>query len=127
MGDVSPAALLEALAFAALKHRNQRRKDLDASPYVNHVIDVARVLAVEGHVGDEPILVAAILHDTVEDTETTIDELASAFGQLVAGLVREVTDDKSLEKARRKELQIVHAPMSSDRAKQLKIADKICN
>ena len=81
----------------------------------------------EGEVSDEVALLAAALHDTVEDTKTTFEELEEHFGPEVAGLVREVTDDKSLDKSERKRLQIEHAPESSDRAKQLKIADKICN
>lgn len=119
--------LLKAISFAADKHRNQRRKDHEASPYINHPISVATVLASEGSVDDESLLLAAILHDTVEDTETSFEELVSEFGNEVADVVREVTDDKALPKAIRKELQIKHAPHVSPRAKQLKMADKICN
>ena len=117
----------EALTFAADRHSGQRRKDAEASPYINHPIAVATVLAGEGDVADEAILLAAVLHDTVEDTKTTFAELEERFGTDVAGLVREVTDDKSLPKAERKRLQIENAPKASGRAKQLKIADKICN
>jgi GTP diphosphokinase / guanosine-3',5'-bis(diphosphate) 3'-diphosphatase len=124
---LNPAHLLKAIAFAAEKHSGQRRKDVDASPYINHPIAVATVLATEGEVSDEVILLAAALHDTVEDTKTTFEELEEHFGLEVTGLVRELTDDKSLEKMERKRLQVEHAPQSSDRAKQLKIADKICN
>jgi guanosine-3',5'-bis(diphosphate) 3'-pyrophosphohydrolase len=124
---VNPAHLLKAIAFAADKHSRQRRKDAQASPYINHPIAVATVLATEGEVSDEVILLAAALHDTIEDTNTTFEELEEQFGLEVAGLVRELTDDKSLEKMERKRLQIEHAPGSSSRAKQLKIADKICN
>ncbi len=124
---MNPAQLLKALAFAADKHRNQRRKDAVASPYINHPIAVATVLAAEGGVSDEATLMAAALHDTVEDTQTTFAELEKHFGTEVTGLVRELTDDKSLEKAERKRLQIEHSGHSSVRAKQLKIADKICN
>ena len=122
-----PANLLRAIAFAADKHRRQRRKDADESPYINHPIAVATVLAVEGEVTDEPTLLCAILHDTVEDTNTTFAELEQHFGTGVADLVRELTDDKSLEKSERKRLQIRHAKEASLRAKQVKIADKICN
>jgi guanosine-3',5'-bis(diphosphate) 3'-pyrophosphohydrolase len=115
------------MAFAANKHRDQRRKDAEASPYINHPIAVATVLAAEADVYDEVTLIAAALHDTVEDTQTTFGELEEHFGSEVTGLVRELTDDKSLEKAERKRLQIEHAPNSSIRAKLLKIADKICN
>lgn len=121
------ATLIDAIAFAAHKHRNQRRKDADASPYINHPIALARVLAVEAGVRDAATLLAAVLHDTVEDTATTTDELRERFGPVVAGVVAEVTDDKSLPKARRKQLQIEHAPQLSRRAKLVKLADKICN
>lgn len=121
------ASLLTALEFAARKHSTQRRKDADSSPYVNHPIAVARVLAAEGGVVDTSVLMAAVLHDTVEDTETTFAELEAQFGVEVAGLVRELTDDKSLPKEQRKRLQVMHAPHRSTGAKQLKIADKIAN
>ncbi len=119
--------LIAAIAFAADKHRNQRRKDADASPYINHPIALANVLANEGGVEDERALMAAILHDTIEDTQTTEQELVKLFGQEVSNIVQEVTDDKSLPKAERKRLQIEHAPTLSRRAKLVKIADKICN
>lgn len=119
--------LIKATAFAAYKHRNQRRKDADASPYINHPIVLADVLANEGNVEDETVLIAAILHDTIEDTETSKDELAAHFGHEVADVVEEVTDDKSLPKAERKRLQVEHAPHISERAKLVKLADKICN
>jgi guanosine-3',5'-bis(diphosphate) 3'-pyrophosphohydrolase len=124
---MDPAALLRALAFAASKHRHQRRKDAHASPYINHPIAVASVLAVEAGIRDETILLAAVLHDTVEDTETTVEELREQFGDAVAQLVAELTDDKSLPKDVRKQLQIEHAAAASRDAKQLKLADKICN
>jgi guanosine-3',5'-bis(diphosphate) 3'-pyrophosphohydrolase len=123
----SQTSLLEAIAFAAEKHRYQRRKDTDATPYINHVIAVAMVLAVEGGVTSEELLLAAVLHDTVEDTDTSFAELEVRFGPTVAGLVREVTDDKTLKKEQRKQRQVDLAPHASERAKQLKIADKICN
>jgi GTP diphosphokinase / guanosine-3',5'-bis(diphosphate) 3'-diphosphatase len=121
------AALLSAISFAADKHRNQRRKDHEASPYINHTIAVATLLATEGNVDDETVLIAAVLHDTVEDTNTTFEELEKEFGPEVADIVREVTDDKTLAKEVRKLLQIENARKASPRAKQLKIADKICN
>lgn len=119
--------LIRAIAFAAEKHRNQRRKDSDASPYVNHPIAVADVLANEGGIDDERVLIAAVLHDTVEDTDTSLRELAELFGQEVADIVAEVTDDKSLPKPERKRLQIEHAPHMSEGAKLVKLADKLCN
>lgn len=119
--------LLCAISFAATKHRDQRRKDLAASPYINHPIALANVLANEAGIDDERVLVAALLHDTVEDTETTEQELAKEFGQEIAGIVLEVTDDKALPKVERKRLQIEHAGTISRRAKLVKLADKICN
>lgn len=119
--------LVAAIAFAADKHRNQRRKDHDASPYINHPIALANVLANEAGVEDERVLMAAVLHDTIEDTETTEQELLRLFGKDVADIVMEVTDDKSLPKADRKRLQVEHAPHISRRAKLVKLADKICN
>lgn len=121
------AVLFDALAFAARKHRDQRRKDAEASPYINHPIAVAHVLAAEGAVTDPTVLVAALLHDTVEDTRTTFAELEQRFGPAVAGLVRELSDDKSLPKAERKRLQVAHAAAASAGARQIKLADKICN
>jgi len=119
--------LLQAARFSAHKHRYQRRKDKDASPYINHPIEVAELIANVGGVSDLPTLLAAILHDTVEDTDTNPAELEKAFGPEVRSLVEEVTDDKSLPKEERKRLQIEHAQRLSIRAKQIKIADKICN
>jgi guanosine-3',5'-bis(diphosphate) 3'-pyrophosphohydrolase len=121
------AALLEALHFAATKHRDQRRKDTEVSPYINHPIRVAQLLASEGGVTDLVTLQGAILHDTVEDTETTPEELERHFGAAVRRVVAEVTDDKSLPKGDRKRLQIEHAPHLSPQAQQIKIADKTAN
>lgn len=125
MSDLT--TVLRAASFAAFKHRTQRRKDADASPYINHPIELARVLAEVGSVTDAVTLCAALLHDTVEDTATTPDELQEAFGPEVRAIVEEVTDDKSLPKAERKRLQIEHAAGASDKAKLVKLADKICN
>jgi guanosine-3',5'-bis(diphosphate) 3'-pyrophosphohydrolase len=121
------ARLLKAVCFSAHKHQHQRRKDEEASPYVNHPIEVAELLANVGEVNDLPTLLAAILHDTVEDTGTTFSELEELFGRDVRLLVAEMTDDKSLPKDERKRLQIEHAKRLSARAKEIKIADKICN
>jgi guanosine-3',5'-bis(diphosphate) 3'-pyrophosphohydrolase len=120
-------SLLSALSFAADKHRNQRRKDADASPYINHPIELAHLLASTGHIDDIAVLQAAILHDTIEDTETRHEELVARFGAHVAQIVAEVTDDKNLPKARRKELQVEHAPHVSREAALVKLADKTCN
>jgi len=119
--------LLAAIAFAATKHRNQRRKDAEASPYINHPLQLAHVLATEGGVSDLKTLMAAVLHDTVEDTETSYEELREHFGQAVADVVMEVTDDTSLPKAERKRRQVEHAPHMSKRAALVKLADKTCN
>ena len=119
--------LIDAIAFAADKHRLQRRKDAEASPYINHPIAVARVLSVEAGLSDPILLAAAVLHDTLEDTETTYEELRERFGTAVASAVLEVTDDKTLDKSERKRLQIEHAAGISRRAKLVKLADKICN
>jgi len=118
---------IRAVAFAAEKHRNQRRKDAEASPYINHPIALANVLANEGNVEESTVLCAAVLHDTIEDTETTADEIRELFGDQVTSIVLEVTDDKSLDKDVRKKLQIEHAPHLSREAKLVKLADKICN
>ena len=124
-GDL--AIVLEALGFAAHKHRDQRRKDAAASPYINHPIALANALVREGGVSEPEVIAAALLHDTVEDTKTTPAELGAAFGERVRRIVEEVTDDKSLPKAERKRLQIEHAATLSREAKLVKLADKICN
>ncbi len=119
--------LISAMAFAADRHRRQRRKDIEASPYINHPIALANLLVNEAFIEDERVLIAAILHDTLEDTETTETELIRLFGQEIATIVLEVTDDKTLPKGERKRLQIEHAATVSRRAKLVKLADKICN
>src|SRR5258706_12779980 len=118
------ALLLKALSFAARKHRDQRRKDAEASPYINHPIALADVLVNEGGVTDVEVLAAALLHDTVEDTATTPEELQRAFGARVARIVADVTDDKALPKAARKRSQGEHAPAIRPKRKLLKRADK---
>ena len=118
---------VKAVAFAADKHRTQRRKDADASPYINHPIALANVLANEGGVTDVVVLSAAVLHDTIEDTNTTAEELTAIFGAKITATVLDVTDDKSLDKHDRKQRQIEHAPHISKEAKLVKLADKICN
>ena len=119
--------ILAALQFAAFKHRDQRRKDHAASPYINHPIALAKVLWHEGGVRQGQVICAALLHDTIEDTQTTADEIEAAFGVRIARIVLEVTDDKLLPKAERKRRQIEHAPHLSRAAKLVKLADKICN
>ncbi len=124
-GDLT--LFLQALNFSAGKHRDQRRKDSAASPYINHPIEVACLLWTVGGVHDEAAILAAILHDTIEDTDTNPEEIRALFGDDVLGLVLEMSDDKSLPKQERKLKQIAHSPRLSPRAKQIKLADKICN
>ncbi|MCB1761033.1 MAG: bifunctional (p)ppGpp synthetase/guanosine-3',5'-bis(diphosphate) 3'-pyrophosphohydrolase [Gammaproteobacteria bacterium] len=119
--------LSSALVFAARKHRDQRRKDKPASPYINHPIALMDVLVSEAGIDQIEILCAAILHDTVEDTETTEEELQQHFGDSISNIVMEVTDDKQLGKQERKAAQVSHAPTLSIEAKAVKLADKISN
>ncbi len=128
MGDAREAIalVLRAAEFAAIRHRDQRRKGIDAAPYINHPLALANLLAASG-VENPVVLAAALLHDTVEDTETSPQELTQEFGDQVAAIVAEVTDDKALHKADRKRLQVEHAAHLSMEAKLVKLADKICN
>ena len=127
---VTPAGLelvLRALAFAAQRHRDQRRRDGHASPFVNHPIEVAALLAEVGGVSDATTLAAAVLHDVVEDTATTADELTSSFGTAVARIVTEVSDDPDLPGPERRRLQAMRAATLSPAARLIKIADKTAN
>ncbi|MEO7455740.1 MAG: HD domain-containing protein [Gemmatimonadaceae bacterium] len=119
--------LYRALQFAARKHVHQRRKGGKDVPYINHPIDVATLLATLGGVTDAEVLAAAFLHDTVEDTNTTNEELEQEFGAAIAGLVAEVTDDGALTSAEQKHRQEIEAPFKSPRAKLIRLADKTCN
>lgn len=119
--------IIKALSFSADKHRNQRRKDADSTPYINHPINVVLTLMEIGKETNINLLVAAALHDTIEDTETKPEEIEKLFGKKVLAIVNEVTDDKKLPKAERKQLQVTNAPHKSSKAKKLKLADKICN
>ena len=119
--------LLQAASFSAKKHSFQKRKGADGEPYINHPLEVANLLVNVGKVEDYDILIAAILHDTVEDTDTTAEQLTEMFGENVSSMVLEVTDDKSLPKKERKQRQIEHAPHLSIGAKQIKLCDKISN
>ena len=127
VADNYVSKIAKAVHFAATKHSNQRRKGGDAEPYINHLAEVAELLAVHTDGQDPDLVIAGLLHDTLEDTVTSYDELVEVFGRDVADLVVEVTDDKTLPKAERKLLQIENASHKSDRAKLLKIADKISN
>ena len=125
--DDSVGLILKAIRFVAEKHSNQRRNDSKSSPYINHPIRVAEILWTIGEVRDDTLLVASVLHDTVEDTDTSPDEITREFGEAVLSLVLEVTDDKSLPKQVRRQQQIETAPHATHPAKMLKLADKICN
>ncbi|XP_073819128.1 metazoan SpoT homolog-1 [Musca autumnalis] len=117
---------MKCLQFAALKHRNQRRKDTNETPYINHPINVATILA-DAHIEDKNVLMAALLHDTVEDTDATFEEIEVLFGHEVSSIVAEVTDDKTLPKDVRKQLQIENAANCTEKAKLVKLADKLDN
>jgi (p)ppGpp synthase/HD superfamily hydrolase len=119
--------LTQAWNFSAQRHANQKRKGEAQEPYVNHLAEVAELVAMATKGQDANLVAAAVLHDTVEDTNTLPSELVSTFNVDVADLVGEVTDDKKLEKAERKKLQVEHAHSKSDRAKLIKLADKTSN
>ena len=125
--DTSMGLFLKALYYAAEKHSEQKRKDAKASPYINHPIHVTEILWRIGEVRDGSLLLASILHDTIEDTDATPEEIKVEFGETVLNLVLEVTDDKTLPKEVRKQRQVETAPHKSPNAKMLKIADKISN
>lgn len=118
----------EVYMFAATSHRQQRRKNADADPYINHPIEVANLVSKYAHTGYGPVY-AAVLHDVIEDCGVTYEHIASRFGIDIANMVREVTDDKSLPKNERKRLQIAHmnSPSMSLGAKYIKLADKYSN
>ena len=119
--------LARAVDFAARKHKDQRRKGAAAEPYINHPAQVARLVAEATDGADPVVVLGAVLHDTIEDTETTFEELEREFGLEVAALVAEVTDDRRLPREERKRLQVEHAPNKSPRAKMIKLADKTSN
>tara|TARA_B100001964_G_C14219254_1_gene594425 strand:+ start:1036 stop:1626 length:591 start_codon:yes stop_codon:yes gene_type:complete len=119
--------LLKAMQFAEYKHRGQHRKDVKRTPYISHPISVALVLSEVGGIDDLEVLSAALLHDTVEDTDTTPEELEKEFGERIRKLVEEVTDNKDLPKVERKNRQIEHAASLSKKAVLIKLADKISN
>jgi len=134
LGEPTPSSnladvqrILQAAHFAAGKHANQSRKGIAGEPYINHMIEVAELVAGSLSESDTNLVIAALLYDVIEDTPTRKQELVERFGPDVADLVAEVTDDKSLPKAERKRLQIETAPMKSKRAQAIKLADKISN
>src|SRR5262249_9306466 len=118
-------AILSAARFAAENHSRQRRKGDAAEPYINHLIEVAELVSMALPEPDTNLVIAALLHDSIEDADVTAGDLASRFGADVAGLVDEVTDDKSLPKQERKRLQVENASKKSARAQTIKLADKI--
>lgn len=118
---------MHAASFAAQKHAGQKRKGERGEPYINHPLEVANLVANIGGVHDIEVLMAAVLHDTIEDCGVTRDEISLLFGDTVAAYVVELTDDKSLPKPEQKRLQIEHAPHLSPGAKVIKLADKISN
>ena len=120
-------AILTAAHFAAEKHANQKRKGKAGEPYINHLLEVAQLISSALPEPDTNLVIAALLHDTIEDAGVTREELIERFGEDVASLVMEVTDDKSLPKLERKRLQIENAPKKSVRAQFIKVADKISN
>jgi (p)ppGpp synthase/HD superfamily hydrolase len=126
-GAAAIASIMDAAWFAARKHASQRRKGATAEPYVNHLLEVASLVASSLSQPDPSLVIAALLHDVIEDAGVTRDELEELFGADVASLVMEVTDDKSLPKPERKRLQVVNAPKKSARAQRIKLADKISN
>jgi guanosine-3',5'-bis(diphosphate) 3'-pyrophosphohydrolase len=125
--EVSLDRLFVAINFAVCKHRNQIRKDQCGSPYITHPLSVAQAISTIGDVQETHILVAAILHDTIEDTDTVESEILEQFGEDILEIILEVSDDKSLEKLERKRLQVVHAGELSYAAKVIKLADKLVN
>src|SRR5581483_1146900 len=117
----------EAAELAARRHSGQQRKGHEDEPYINHLAEVASLLATVTDGEDAELVAAGWLHDTIEDTDTSHDELAQRFGTRVADIVEEVTDDMTLAKSERRRRQVIEAPNKSPGAKLIKIADKISN
>ncbi len=119
--------IIKAVDFAAEQHRGQTRKDAKGTPYINHPVALANLLVNYASVTDTNVIISALLHDTVEDTGTTLEDIEEHFGSKIRDIVREVTDDKSLPSPERKRLQIVNAGKLSYEARLVKLVDKICN
>ncbi len=119
--------LLNAVIFATKKHQGQKRKGKNQDPYIFHPLNVAKVIMEIGHIVDQDIVIAAVLHDTLEDTTATIKELTKYFGLKVTDIVAEVSDDKSLDKNERKQRQVRHAPSLTYGARVVKLGDKLVN
>lgn len=124
---VDLSRLLQALDFAAERHSAQRRKGPDAAPYVNHLIEVAMLVANVAAVEDVEVLIAAVLHDVLEDTPTAADEISQRFGDRVAELVQALSEDKSLPRQRRRELTLQELPARGVEIKIIKLADLSSN
>jgi len=119
--------IMKATEYAAEQHRGQKRKDAEDTPYINHPVSLASLLVNYAGIEDPNVIAAALLHDTVEDTNTTLEDIEDEFGPVIREIVKEVTDDKSLPSPERKRLQIVNAGKLSYEARLVKLADKICN
>ena len=121
------ASVVRAAYFAGEKHKDQRRSDKEETPYINHPLELASILVDEGGVDDVEVICAALLHDTIEDTDTTHEDLRSLFGAIVADIVMEVTNDMTLSSPERRIKESACIPGLSDKAKLVKLADKIAN
>ena len=117
----------EAAELAARRHNGMARKGRGNEPYINHLAEVANLLAAATDGADAELVAAGWLHDVIEDTDTTREELARKFSDRIASLVVECTDEMSLPKAERRRRQVVDAPKKSAGARLIKIADKISN
>lgn len=124
-GDIH--IVLEAVGFAAEGHNGQLRENPEKTPYIIHPIRVTEHLMTIANVHERDILVAALLHDTVEDTKITFADIQKSFGTTAEGYVRELTDNMSLPQEERMKLQIETAPKKSLAAAQIKLADKYDN
>lgn len=124
-GDI--AKVVRAAYFAGEKHSKQRRGDVEATPYINHPLELASILVDEGLVGDVDVICASLLHDTLEDTDTSVDELVANFGPKIAGIVAEVSNDMSLDSQARKISELESISTLSKNAKLVKLVDKIAN
>lgn len=121
------AQIVRAAYFAGEKHKDQRRSDKEETPYINHPLELASILVDEGYVKDVDVICAALLHDTIEDTDTTYEELESIFGSVVTNIVREVSNDMTLSSTERRIREAAKIPVLSNPAKLVKLADKIAN
>lgn len=121
------AKIVRAAYFAGEKHKDQRRSDKEETPYINHPLELASILVDEGHIEDVDVICAALLHDTIEDTDTTYEELNLIFGSVVTSIVREVTNDMSLSSPERRLKEAASIPLLTFQAKLVKLADKIAN